>query len=140
MNFQTTTKTRRCPIAMNMDLESAKQANAQLAELTREKSADETQQLVIDQLHLSLEMALGGVARPARGFLPEGFRPATGRPESQKGWQFEIDKASSHEQRMSTIQDPEKLKAFVGQFGLGHEPILNNRHEKRAWAKISRTR
>lgn len=133
MNFVTTNKTRRCPIAMNMDLESAKQANEQIADLSKDKN---TPEIVLAQLHLSLETALGGVARPARGFLPDTVKPATLRAQGAKGWQYEADQYRSHARQLLAITDPVKRRAFVAQRGLEYQPILNNRHEKRAWLRI----
>jgi hypothetical protein len=134
MNFEQTPKTRRCPIAMNIDLEAAKAANAQLVDLSR--PSEKTPQLVLDQLHLALETALGGVARPARGYQSETVKPATGR----LGWKEEVGKFREHAQRLQKVvgTDPEKLKDFANQFGLEYRPILNNRQERRAWRRISR--
>jgi hypothetical protein len=138
MNFEQTTKTRRCPIAMNIDLEAAKATNDQLVELSR--PSEKTPQLVLDQLHLALETALGGVARPGRGYLPETVKPATLRPAGAEGWKLEVTKYREHQKRLEKAvgKDPEKLKDFANQFGLEYRPILNNRQERRAWRRISR--
>lgn len=134
-NAELTTATRRCPIPRYQNLATAKELNAQLVELYRNPRPTEDEQAVRDLLHLRLEEALGGVARPAAGLLPATVKPATLRPEGPKGWALEVERYREHEQRRLKVEDG-KFESFVKQFGYEHEPILNNRHEKRAWLRI----
>lgn len=129
--------TRRCPIPRFENLALAKGLNQQIVAFG--KPATEDDAAVLQLLHLRLEEALGGVQRPSRGFLERTLKPATLRPEGHKGWQLELERYAKHEDRLgSVVDDPEKRKAFIHQFGLEHQPILNNRHEKRAWLRIVR--
>lgn len=137
MTITNTEKTRRTPVTLVQDLDVAKETNALLVDVTREK---DTPQAVLLNLHLGLEAALGGVARPARGFLEGTLKPATLRAQGVEGWKHEVRQWHQHQVRAieASGEDPAKRLAFVQQFGLEHTPILNNRHDKRAWRRISR--
>jgi hypothetical protein len=128
--------TRRCPVARFENLALAKELNLQIAGFGKPQSEDDA--AVLQLLHLRLEEALGGVQRPAQGFLPGSLKPATLRPAGQEGWAEEVRRYRKHEERLGTITDSTKRLDFVEQFGVEHQPILNNRHEKRAWLRIVR--
>lgn len=134
--MELTKTTRRCPIPRIEDLAAAKDLNQQVAGFGKPQSDDDAAMLQL--LHLKLETALGGVQRPSQGFLAGSLKPATLRPAGHEGWQEEVRRYRKHEERLATCDDATKRKAFISQFGLEHQPILNNRHEKRAWLRIVR--
>jgi hypothetical protein len=127
--------TRRCPVARLEDLNAAKEINLQIVAFGKPQSEEDATMLQL--LHLKLETALGGVTRPGRGFLQGTLKPATMRPAGAKGWALEVERYREHEERLTGTPET-KRRDFVKQFGLEHEPILNNRHEKRAWLCIVR--
>jgi hypothetical protein len=147
MTAEYTETTRRCPVKRLQNLENAKAINdaivnaAPLVHVYRGKhTSEELPQEAWDLMHLKLEEALGGVTRPAQGFLPETLKPGPMRPDGEKGWALEVERFREHERRAlkASDGDPNKLQAFHQQFGLEHQPILNNHHDKRAWARIVR--